>query len=179
MSRMRAPGWFRALDAVFGLIAIILSVVVLAYPELAILTLILILSVGLLVIGIARIFGGIFAKYLPDGLRIINVGVGALAVILAIVAILYPQLAAQMLIYLLSFALMLNGIARVVIAGFVKAFPGWFRGLLLLVGALTIVLSVVVVISPAFGFLTLVFMLSIAFLLNGIARILSGITGIR
>jgi uncharacterized membrane protein HdeD (DUF308 family) len=141
--------------------------------------LILMLSIGLLVIGIARIFGGIFAKYLSDGLRVINVGVGALALALAIVAILYPQLAAQMLIYLLSFALMLNGIARLVIGGFARAFSGWLRGFLLLVGVLTIVLSVVVVISPAFGFLTLVFMLAIAFLLNGIARIVSGVTGIR
>jgi uncharacterized membrane protein HdeD (DUF308 family) len=179
MSGMKAPGWLRALDVVFGLIAIILSIVVLAYPQLTILMLILMLSIGLLVIGIARIFGGIFAKYLSDGLRVINVGVGALALALAIVAILYPQLAAQMLIYLLSFALMLNGIARLVIGGFARAFSGWLRGFLLLVGVLTIVLSVVVVISPAFGFLTLVFMLAIAFLLNGIARIVSGVTGIR
>lgn len=179
MSESKAPGWLRALDIVFGSIAIILSIVVLVYPELAILTLIFILSVALLVIGIARVIIGIFAKYLSGGLRAINLGAGILALVLAIVAMLYPQLATQMLIYVLSFALMFNGIARVVIGVFAKVFPSWLRGLLVIVGMLTIVLSAVVVIFPAFGFLTLVFILSIAFLLNGIARIVSGITGVR
>jgi uncharacterized membrane protein HdeD (DUF308 family) len=59
MSETKAPGWLRAFDVVFGLIAVILSVVVLAYQELAILTMILVLSVVLLVTGIARIIQGV------------------------------------------------------------------------------------------------------------------------
>lgn len=179
MSERKTPGWLRSLYIVFGLIAIILAVVVMAYQELAILTLIFILSIALLIIGIARVIIGISAKYLSDGLRALNVGTGILTLVIAIVALLYPELATQMLIYLLSFVLLINGIVRLVISGFAKAFPSWLRGLLAVVGLLTIVLSVVVFISPAFGELTLVFILSITFLLNGIARILSGITGIR
>jgi len=179
MSERKAPSWLRALDIVFGLIAIILSLVVLAYQELAILTLIFILSIALLIIGIARVIIGISAKYLSDGLRALNVGTGILALVVALVALLYPELATQMLIYLLSFALLINGIVRLVISGFAKAFPSWLRGLLAVVGLLTIVLSVIVFVSPAMGELTLIFLLSINFLLNGIARILSGITGIR
>lgn len=57
MSEMKALGWLRALDIVFGLIAVILSVVVLVYQELAILTMIFVLSIVLLVVGMrARIF---------------------------------------------------------------------------------------------------------------------------
>lgn len=179
MSEIKAPGWLRAIDIVFGVIAILLSVVVLLYSELAILTLILILSITLLVIGIARLLVGIFAKYLSDGLRAINVGAGILALVLAIVAIIYPQLTTQVLIYLLSFALLIHGIVRVVIGGFAKVLPNWLQGLLVVIGLLTIALSVVVFISPEFGFLTLIFLLSIGFLLNGMARIISGITGIR
>lgn len=179
MSERKAPSWLRALDIVFGFMAIILSIGVLLYPELAILTLIFILSIALLVIGIARVLIGIFAKYLSDGLRALNLGAGILALVLAILAIFYPRLATQMLIYLLSFALMFNGTVRIVIGGFAKVFPGWLRGLLVVVGVLTVALSVVVVISPAFGFLTLVFLLSIAFLLNGMVRIVSGITGVQ
>ena len=179
MSERKAPGWLRALDIVFGLIAIILSLVVLAYQELAILTLIFILSIALLIIGIGRVIIGISAKYLSDGLRALNVGTGILALVVAIVALLYPELATQMLIYLLSFALLINGIVRLVISGFAKAFPSWLRGSLAVVGLLVIVLSVVVFVSPAMGELTLILLLSINFLLNGIARILSGITGIR
>ena len=179
MSEVKAPGWLRALDVVFGIIAVILSVVVLAYQELAVLTLIFILAIALLVIGIARVAIGVFAKYLSDGLRAINVGAGILALVLAIVAMLYPQLATQVLIYLLSFALLINGIARVAIGGFAKILAGWLRGLLVVAGLLTIIMSVAVFVYPALGSLALVFVLSFAFLLNGIARIVSGITGVR
>lgn len=179
MSEIRAPGWLRALDIVFGLIAIILSVVVLVYQDLAILTMIFVLSIVLLVVGIARIFGGIFAKYLSDGMRAVNVGIGILALVLGAIALLHTDLTTQVLIYILSFALLLNGIARLVIGGFARLLPSWLRGLLTVVGLLTIILSVVVFVSPAFGELTLVLILSITFLLNGIARIVSGITGIR
>ena len=179
MSEIKAPSWLRALDIIFGLISVILAIAILVYQELAILTMILALSIALLIVGIARVFGGIFAKYLSDGLRAINVGTGILALVLAIVAILYTDLATQVLIYLLSFALLINGIARLVIGGFGKIFPSWLRGLLAVIGLLTIILSVVVFVSTTLGELTLILILSITFLLNGMARIVSGITGIR
>jgi uncharacterized membrane protein HdeD (DUF308 family) len=56
---VKSPGWVRALDVIFGLITIILLIVVLAYPELAILTLISVLSFVFLLNGIARIASGI------------------------------------------------------------------------------------------------------------------------
>jgi uncharacterized membrane protein HdeD (DUF308 family) len=179
MSEIKAPSWLRALDIIFGLIAVILSIMILVYQELAILTMILVLSIALLIVGIARVFGGIFAKYLSDGLRAINVGTGILSLVLAIVAMLYTDLATQVLIYLISFALLLHGIARIVVGGFCKVFPSWLRGLLAIIGLLTIVLAVMVFVSPTLGELTLILILSITFLLNGMARIVSGITGIR
>jgi uncharacterized membrane protein HdeD (DUF308 family) len=179
MSETKSPGWLRAFDIVFGLIAVVLSVVVLAYQELAILTMILVLSIVLLVTGIARIFGGIFAKYLSDGIRAFNVGIGIVAIALGIVALVYPNLTEQVLIYILSFALLLNGVARLLIGGFAKAFPKWLRGFFAVVGILTIVLSVVVFVYSEFGVLALVLMLSFTFMFNGIARIVQGITGIQ
>jgi len=177
MSETKSPGWLRAFDIVFGLIAVVLSVVVLAYQELAILTMIFVLSIVLLVTGIARIFTGIFAKYLSDGIRAINFGIGIVAVALGLVALAYPNLTTQVLIYILSFVLLLNGVARLVIGGFGRAFPKWLRGFFAVVGILTIVLSVVVFVSSEFGFLALVLMLSFTFMFNGIARIVQGITG--
>jgi len=179
MSETRAPGWLRAFDIIFGLIAVILSVVVLAYQELAILTMILVLSLVLLVTGIARIISGIFAKYLSDGIRALNVGIGIVAIVLAIVALLYTDLTTQVLIYILSFVLLLNGVARLVIGGFGRVFPKWLRGFFVVVGVLTIVLSVIVFVSPSLGFLALVLLLSFTFMFNGIARIIQGITGTR
>jgi uncharacterized membrane protein HdeD (DUF308 family) len=177
MSETKAPNWLRAFDIVFGLIAVILSVLVLAYQELAILTMILVLSFVLLVTGIARIISGIFARYLSDGIRVLNFGIGIVAIVLAIVALLYTDLTTQVLIYILSFVLLLNGVARLVIGGFARAFPKWLRGFFVAVGVLTIVLSVIVFVSPSLGFLALVLILSFTFMFNGIARIIQGIMG--
>jgi uncharacterized membrane protein HdeD (DUF308 family) len=177
MSETKAPGWLRAFDIIFGLIAVILSVVVLAYQELAILTLIFVLSIVLLVTGIARIFTGIFAKYLSDGVRALNFGIGLVAIVLGLAAMFYTNLTQQVLIYILSFVLLLNGVARLVIGGFGRAFPKWLRGFFAVVGILTIILAVVVFVYSEFGFLALVLMLSFTFMFNGIARIIQGITG--
>ena len=177
MSETKAPGWLRAFDIIFGLIAVVLSVVVLAYQELAILTLIFILSIVLLVTGIARIFTGIFAKYLSDGVRALNFGIGLVAIVLGLAAMFYTNLTQQVLIYILSFVLLLNGVARLVIGGFGRAFPKWLRGFFAVVGILTIILAVVVFVYSEFGFLALVLMLSFTFMFNGIARIIQGITG--
>jgi len=49
----------------------------------------------------------------------------------------------------------------------------------MVIGLLTIFLSVLVFTSPALGSVTLVIILSITFLLNGIARIVSAIIGVR
>ena len=177
MSKTKAPNWLRAFDVIFGLIAVILSVVVLAYQELAILTMIFVLSIVLLVTGIARILTGIFAKYLSDGIRAINFGIGMVAIVLALVALLYTNFTTQVLIYILFFVLLLNGVARLVIGGFARAFPNWLRGFFVIVGIVTIVLSVVVFVSSESGFLAMVLMLSFTFMFNGIARIVQGITG--
>jgi len=177
LSKIKASNWLRVFDIIFGLISVILSVVVLAYQELTILTLIFILSFVLLVLGIARVFGGIFAKYLTGKIRALNVGIGFVAVVLGILALVYTDLTIQLLIYIISFALLLNGVARLVIGSYVKAFPKWVRGFFVIVGLLTIVLSVVVFVSTEFGFLALVLMLSFTFMFNGIARIVQGLSG--
>jgi uncharacterized membrane protein HdeD (DUF308 family) len=177
MSETKASGWLRAFDVIFGLIAVVLSVVVLAYQELAILTMIFVLSIVLLVTGIARIFTGIFARYLSDGIRAANVAIGIVAIALGIIAIVYTDLTTQLLIYILSFALLLNGVARLVIGGFAKAFPKWLRGFFAVVGILTIILAAIVFVYSDFGFLALILLLSFTFMFNGIARIIQGITG--
>ncbi len=56
---VRLPTWYRALALVVGLIAIGLAFVVLAFPNLALLTLVFLLGFALLVIGIDRVIAGI------------------------------------------------------------------------------------------------------------------------
>ena len=177
MSEIKVPGWLRALAVILGLVAVLLSSVVLIFPDLAVLTLILVLSFALLVIGIARICVGIFAKYLSDGIRAFNGIVGLLTIMLGIVVMAIPGIGTAMLITLLAIGILFNGIARVVIGGVAKVFPNWLRGALIVVGLLVIVFSAAVLIFPKLAVLTLVFLVAISFLLNGLARIIAGIRG--
>lgn len=55
--------------------------------------------------------------------------------------------------------------------------PGWARALAIVVGIVSIILGIVVLLDPALGLLTLVFLLAIAFLFIGIDRLIAGITG--
>jgi len=179
MSVKKYPGWLRALDVVLGIIAILLAIVVLAFPGLAILTLIIILTIALLIIGIGRILFGIFKRGLSGGARALNIIVGILALILAFVILLYPGIATLFLVYYLAVSLLFTGIAMIGTGGTDKSFPSWLRGLLITVGISIFVISVVVIIFPALGLLTLLYIISINFLLYGIGRIFSGVTGVK
>jgi uncharacterized membrane protein HdeD (DUF308 family) len=53
------PGWARALAIVVGIVALAAAVVVLAFPGIALLTLVFFLAIALLFIGIDRLFSGI------------------------------------------------------------------------------------------------------------------------
>ena len=70
---MRLPTWYRGLATVVGLISIGLAFVVLAFPGLALLTLVFLLSFALLVIGIDRLAAGITGHPFGFGPAFLNV----------------------------------------------------------------------------------------------------------
>jgi uncharacterized membrane protein len=55
--------------------------------------------------------------------------------------------------------------------------PTWYRGFAAVIGLISIALAFVVLIFPALGLLTLVFLLAFALLIIGIDRLVAGITG--
>ncbi|HVP15999.1 MAG TPA: hypothetical protein VMT42_01365 [candidate division Zixibacteria bacterium] len=179
-SEVKTQYWLRALSIIFGLICVLLSAVVLAYPGLDILTLVLILAGAMLVVGLGRIIVGIFAENIPIRLRTIDGGAGLLGIAITITAMFfYPQFITQTLIQLLSIALLVYGIISAAIGGFARTLPSLLRGLFVAVGLLSIVLPVIAFASTSLDFLSLVRILSIGYLSIGIADIILGITGIK
>ncbi|MFX1562066.1 MAG: DUF308 domain-containing protein [Promethearchaeota archaeon] len=165
------PTWLRGTDFILGIISIIAAILVLIFQTLAIQTLITIIAIGLILLGLARILRGFFSKILSDYLRTLNVAAGLIVLIGALVTILFPGLAIQLIIWVLAFALLVIGVVRLVIGGFGKAFPIWLRGLLIIIGIITIIFSVAVFVFQSLGELTLVILLSLALLSSGIGRI--------
>jgi uncharacterized membrane protein HdeD (DUF308 family) len=174
---MQKSDWLRALFLIVGFIAIAASVFALALPGLAVLTLLFLLSFVLLFLGIARIAHSVKVKLWSKGHRALYAVAGVVALILGVVVLAFPLLGIATLVFLLAFALLAYGIVSLVIGASAAAslVSKWKRALLLIVGALSIIFSLIVLVFPGIGLVTLVVWLSVAFLLNGIETIISGI----
>lgn len=172
--------YLRFVEIVAGSIIVILSGLVLTSPNLSVSSQFFFLSLVLLVMGIVRIIVGTFAKYLSEALRYINLRIGIFELLLAIAALLLVEFATQVLVYLLAFSLVIHGITRTIMGGFAEVYPRWLRVLLAMVGLSTIVLSLAIFVSARVGFqMPSTAILSVAAMLNGIARVFLGIAEMR
>ena len=165
------PTWSRALLVIFGLIAIAASIFALAVPGIALLTLVFLLSFSLLFVGLSRIARGVSLKALSRGHRVLDVIVGLLGIAIGIVVFLFPLLGVGTLIFMLAFATMFYGISSVAIGASVGGLTRGVRALDLVSGFLAIILSLIVLFNPAAAMVTLVFLLSVSFMVSGIESI--------
>jgi uncharacterized membrane protein HdeD (DUF308 family) len=109
------PTWLRAANILLGALAFILSVIVIAEPGFAVLTLVTILYLALFFRGVAGITMGAEARHFHRAWRGLSIGVGILCIILAIIFLALPSLAVATLIVLLSVGLTITGIEYVVV----------------------------------------------------------------
>jgi uncharacterized membrane protein HdeD (DUF308 family) len=177
----RSPPWLRVLQIVIGSIAVLLSIVILSfliiYPASAILTVILFLSIILLIVGIERIAIGISSLSPTKKTRYTNIALGIVVLGLSIFLMEFPIFTAAFLIILGGVALLVSGIARVV-QGLSKDIPRFFKGLNIGIGALSIIISLFVIINPIrFGLVLLTTVLALTLLIVGIEMISLGTRG--
>ena len=177
----RSPPWLRMLQIVFGSIAVLLSIIVLLfliiYPAATLLTVILFLSIVFLIVGIERIAIGVSSLSSTKKTRYTNIVLGIAVLGLSIFLMEFPIYTAAFLIILAGVALLVSGIARVV-QGISRDIPRLFKGLNIGVGALSIVISFLIIINPVrFGLVLLATMLAIALLIVGIEMISLGARG--
>jgi uncharacterized membrane protein HdeD (DUF308 family) len=200
------PTWFRILQISIGAVSVILSMLAIAYPGLAVFSIIVLISIVLLIIGIERVIIGMlsYSRPYPDEQQSVsssffssffigrrsspftNIGLGIIAIVLAIVALAFPLIATGVLIALVSFGLILTGVARIIFS-IKEVLPHydktrrnifkWYKVLTLGIGVLSIILAVIIIVSPALGIFFLALVLSVALLINGIEMIILGITG--
>ena len=167
----------RALYIIFGIVGIILGVAVLLMPDAGLETLMILLNVGLLFIASGRIVTGVMAKHLSRAFRIVNVVAGISVFVLALMVFLFPIFNLAFLVALFAVALLVYGMSRIMIGGFVDILPGWVRGILVAGGIFTIIMSFIVLLFPGAALISLVFLLSIVLIWNGLDAIVTGVTG--
>jgi len=137
------------------------------------------LGIGLVILGLSRVFASVYGRYFAPWFREINAGGGIIALILGSVAIIDPQLVIGFLSLLVAFALLVVGVVEIIAAVFARHPPVWVRGLIGVVGTLTVILSMLVVIDTSLGQLALALIIAVALVAVGVRDITHGITGHR
>ncbi len=110
---MFLPRWLRTANIVFGVLAFILSAIVIASPAVAITTLVIFLYFALFVRGVAALTMAGAGKMFPPRLRAASGVVGVLSIILALIFLAFPLLLVGTLIFLLSIGLLFVGIEAI------------------------------------------------------------------
>jgi uncharacterized membrane protein HdeD (DUF308 family) len=178
VSETKSPGWMRAVQIGLGIIALILSAYVLAFPAMTFVTIVYVLGIVLLIVGIERVIGGIFERR-PGASRWGSVGLGILVIIIALIVMAFPVSTGVFLLILLAIALLFDGIARVIHGFGHKTAGKATRAFLIVAGAIEIALSIAIMASPVLGAVFIGILLAIALIIVGIQIIFAGITGSR
>lgn len=175
---VKASNGMRAVQIITGALALVLAGLVLTSLAAAATVVVFWLSLSLLFGGIEGVITGIWAKHLSRGWRAFSLGAGLLAIILASLAFAFPGAAVVSAIFLLSMAMLILGAGWIARGLLEKRLSGWYRGMLVGIGVISLGLSVPVMIYPVmFGLPTMYIFLSTALVIAGVSYIVAGLTG--
>jgi len=131
-----------------GIVAIILSAFVLAFPGFTLITIALLLAVVLFVVGIERIINGLFLRGKP---RWTNTSLGVLVIVLSGISMAFPVATGIVLLIFLAYILLFDGISRIIHGAAYKSSNKTSRIFSIVAGAISIALSVMIIASPFVG----------------------------
>jgi len=134
----------------------------------------MILAIIFLIVGIEKVISGIF---IPSKSRWASVGLGILVIILASIALAFPIGTTIFLILFLGFALLVDGVGRIIHGFGDKTEKGWVRGFSIGVGILAVVISLLIIASPFFGAVFAGLMIAMTLIIIGAQMISAGIGG--
>ena len=179
MIEKRSPAWLRLLEIIFGILLLPVAIFVVADSGFVLTILAYTIGFGLLILGLSRVFAGVFGKYFAPWFRELNAGGGLIAIILGIVILIVPQTLIGLLALLVAFALLIVGVVEIVAGGFAKHPPVWVRALIGIVGVLTVGLSVFLILDPPSAEVSLAAIVAIVLIAVGLRDIVHGVTGHR
>jgi len=157
-----------------GLISVAISVVVLANPGSGAQNLVGLLALALTFSAVRMIAtGGVRRRLMSlEGLGLAGGGMLALAMVVAVVFV--PGLSLQTLVLLLAVSLTVQGLGRV-LHSWGRGAPRWLRGSALATGVATLILAGIVEMVQGVALLTLVSLLAVTVLVNGVETVVSGL----
>ena len=176
MSLLRQSGWLRALEILTGLLAIVFGVLVFAFPEWGVSTLVILLSVGLFFIGF-RSIALLGLKGLTKGIKVLNGVTVIISLILAALVVVFSGYGIVILLTFVSLALFVHGFGRLFLAYELKETTGLIRGLMVAVGVVDVILSIIVLFLPGLALLVFARVLGVLLVVSGAEMVASGVIG--
>lgn len=173
------PSWLRAAQVIVGIVCILLSITIFLSPGLGSYTLLFLIEITLIIIGSERVATGITLRGTKRSSRAINIGLGLGIIGFAVLGFLTPQLTTQWLIILLGLGLLANGILRIIDGLRNIEYERFTRLFRLGAGAVSVVISILVLVNPKFGFYLLMVIIAVALVVTGIELLMVGIKGKR
>ncbi|MEX2723661.1 MAG: DUF308 domain-containing protein [Candidatus Freyarchaeota archaeon] len=147
----QAPGWYRALLVILGLVAIMFAVAVWLYYTVAIFTMILLFAFSLTSIGLVGVSVGLENKGLTSGWRILWLTLGIISLAIAVIVIAFPLIGISILIILLGVGLLFNGFSGIIQGALDSELDTGYRALLLPFGILIVIASFFILLNPTLG----------------------------
>jgi len=173
-SDSKTHGWMRFAQIGLGAIAIIISLIVITYPGLTTVSLVYFLAILFFIVGIEKIITGIIFK---SRSRLASIGLGILVLILSGLALAFPIPATYVLVLFVAFALLFDGIARIIHGIGEKSESRFNRFFSIGVGIISIVISTYIMASPLFGFEFVGFLIGISIFITGVQILVAGLRG--
>jgi len=177
MSSDPYPGWLRGLDVMVGLAILVISVWIVIDVSLAERTIVLAISIALLVGGLVRFAKSLLMTRLDTRARFTKGIVGLAVILLSMAAVLFPDLTVAFLVSMMTFAVMLMGMSRIIVGYIESELANWARVLYVIGGVVVFGFGFLAAVFPVVGFYTLVLLLSAAMITVATIRIVSGVTG--
>ena len=178
LSEQKSSKGLRIGQIILGGIAIALSGAVLANPDTTTLLYVTLLGIALIMVGISKILEGGIGQS-SKGSRGINIGIGIISVIGGIFALANPVAAIVTLIWIISIFILIHGIGLIASGISTRDSSKGSRIGSMILGAIAVGFASILLASPGLALVMMIMFLSLGLLFNGIASILSGITGNR
>lgn len=145
------PNWYRGIQIVLGIAAIILAFAVWIFYAFSVALMIVIFAFALMVIGLSGVASGTAGTTLPTWRRGLSIALGVISILLAILVIIFPSSGISFLIVLLAIGLFISGVIGISSGASNADLPSWHRALYIIIGAVIIIFSVIILLEPTLG----------------------------
>lgn len=161
-------GWGRTWQAIAiaALLLFALGLILLIWPRETVVVAAILIGIALLVTGILRLVQGITAADESGGMRVAYVIIGILAILAGLYGLRHISVTVVLLAFIVGLFWAVHGVVEIVVA--VSAPPGSGRGVVAVVGILSLAAGLIVMFWPAISLTILVVVLGIWLLCYGV-----------